>query len=91
MSALTAPGRRLVVCTLLLAGSISAVAQDGDEDVDEIEEIQVTATRRPVEIRDISAALTVVTTEELARASFKRDEADQIIDMIRARLAVLAN
>ena len=34
-----------------------------------IEEIQVTATRRPADIRKVSAALTVVTSDEIARAT----------------------
>jgi outer membrane receptor protein involved in Fe transport len=38
-----------------------------------IEEIQVTATRRPAAVREISAALTVVTGEEIARAKLATD------------------
>ena len=70
MSFLLAPGRRRVACALLLAFTVPAVAQDGD---DELEEIQVTATRRPVEIRDVSAALTFVTAEDIARAKLMTD------------------
>jgi outer membrane receptor protein involved in Fe transport len=38
-----------------------------------IEEIQVTATRRPTEIRDVSAALTVITAEEISRTKLATD------------------
>ncbi|MDG2376427.1 MAG: TonB-dependent receptor plug domain-containing protein, partial [Woeseiaceae bacterium] len=38
-----------------------------------IEEIQVTATRRPAEINEVSAALTVVTTEEISRTKLMTD------------------
>jgi outer membrane receptor protein involved in Fe transport len=38
-----------------------------------IEEIQVTATRRPAAVSEISAALTVVTAEEIARAKLATD------------------
>ena len=39
------------------------------QDIQEpIEEIQVTATRRPAGIREVSAALTVVNSEQIARA-----------------------
>jgi outer membrane receptor protein involved in Fe transport len=40
---------------------------------DAIEEIQVTATRRPAMTREISAALTVLTAEEIARAKLTTD------------------
>jgi outer membrane receptor protein involved in Fe transport len=43
------------------------------QDDDVIEEIQVTATRRPVSISKISAALTVVTSDEIARARLVTD------------------
>ncbi len=38
-----------------------------------IEEIQVTATRRPAKINEVSAALTVVTTEEISRTKLMTD------------------
>lgn len=40
---------------------------------DVIEEIQVTATRRPVQVSEISAALTVISSEEIARAKLMTD------------------
>jgi outer membrane receptor protein involved in Fe transport len=55
---------------VLLVVTMPAVAQDGDE---VIEEIQVTATRRPVEVRDVSAALTVVTSEDINRSKLMTD------------------
>ena len=59
---------RGAMLALLLAVASPLLAQD-----DTIEEIQVTATRRPVDIREISAALTVVTTEEISRAKVMTD------------------
>ncbi|MDH5345842.1 MAG: TonB-dependent receptor [Gammaproteobacteria bacterium] len=38
-----------------------------------IEEIQVTATRRPASVSEISAALTIITTEEIARSKLVTD------------------
>jgi len=45
----------------------------GQTSEDEIEEIQVTATRRPIDIKDVSAALTVVTGEEIYRSKLITD------------------
>jgi len=45
----------------------------GQTSGDEIEEIQVTATRRPIDIKDVSAALTVVTGEEIYRSKLITD------------------
>ncbi len=43
------------------------------QDAEVIEEIQVTATRRPTGVQDVSAALTVVTSEEISRAKLMTD------------------
>jgi outer membrane receptor protein involved in Fe transport len=51
----------------LLVWTLSAAGQET------IEEIQVTATRRPAAVREVSAALTVVTAEEIARAKLATD------------------
>ena len=40
---------------------------------EQIDEIQVTATRRPAEVREVSAALTVLTAEEISRAKLMTD------------------
>jgi len=64
-------GKFLFVCSALMVNVFPAQAQ---VDVgEEIEEIQVTATRRPVSVQDVSAALTVVTTEEITRARLVTD------------------
>jgi len=64
-------GKFLFACGALVAIAFPALAQV--DVTEEIEEIQVTATRRPVSVRNISAALTVVTTEEIARAKLVTD------------------
>ena len=56
-----------VLAAGLLAWTLSAAGQET------IEEIQVTATRRPAALREVSAALTVVTAEEIARAKLVTD------------------
>ena len=65
------PGKFLFACGALMAIAFPAVAQV--DVTDEIEEIQVTATRRPTSVRDVSAALTVISTEEIARAKLVTD------------------
>ena len=55
---------------VLILPSAPLSAQTNGE---EIAEIQVTATRRPADISDVSAALTIVTTEDIARASLTTD------------------
>lgn len=55
----------LIAC---FVATLPAFAQD-----EAIEEIQVTATRRPVEINEVSAALTVVTTDEISRTKLMTD------------------
>jgi len=71
MSVETHPGKLLFACGALMAIAIPALAQV--DVTDEIEEIQVTATRRPTSVRDVSAALTVISTEEIARAKLVTD------------------
>ena len=56
---------------MLLCITVTESLYGQDEEV--IEEIQVTATRRPTGIRDVSAALTVVTSEEISRAKLMTD------------------
>ena len=58
-----------IACALSCACAGSVAAQDDEA----IEEIQVTATRRPADVSDISAALTMVTAEEIARAKLMTD------------------
>ena len=60
------PWPRVLVAGLL----VWALPAAGQET---IEEIQVTATRRPAAVREVSAALTVVTAEEIARAKVATD------------------
>jgi outer membrane receptor protein involved in Fe transport len=56
---------------VLLCITVTESLYGQDEEV--IEEIQVTATRRPTRIQDVSAALTVVTSEEISRAKLMTD------------------
>jgi outer membrane receptor protein involved in Fe transport len=68
----TRPGTHLrrwprVVVAGLLLWTLPAAGQET------IDEIQVTATRRPAAVREVSAALTVVTAEEIARAKLVTD------------------
>ena len=64
-----APGKtRDMFLIAWFVSTLPAFAQD-----EAIEEIQVTATRRPVEINEVSAALTVVTTEEISRTKLMTD------------------
>ncbi|MDH3441842.1 MAG: TonB-dependent receptor plug domain-containing protein, partial [Gammaproteobacteria bacterium] len=57
-----------VALTLTVAAPVFAQAID-----EPIEEIQVTATRRPADISEVSAALTVVTSDEIGRAKLMTD------------------
>ena len=61
---------RFLACVLLCI-TVTESLYGQDEEV--IEEIQVTATRRPTRIQDVSAALTVVTSEEISRAKLMTD------------------
>lgn len=54
-------------------GLVIATSAVGQAVEEQIEEIQVTATRRPADIREVSAALTVVSSEEIARAKLMTD------------------
>lgn len=65
-------GSRLGLLTLpwLLLMADHAAAQDDGE---VIEEIQVTATRRPAELSEVSAALTIITADDIARAKVMTD------------------
>ena len=56
-----------VVAVGLLSCSLEAVGQET------IEEIQVTATRRPEAVRAVSAAVTVLTAEDIERAKLATD------------------
>ena len=48
--------------------------EDNEQSIGEtIDEIQVTATRRPVRVGDVSAALTVISSEEIDRAKLMTD------------------
>ena len=58
-----------VALLLVLLAAISPVFGQGDT----IEEIQVTATRRPVMLYEVSAAVTVITTKEIARTKLVTD------------------
>ena len=58
-----------VALLLVLLAAISPVFGQGDT----IEEIQVTATRRPVMLNEVSAAVTVITTKEIARTKLVTD------------------
>ena len=60
--------RQYALSLAWLAAAFPVFAQD-----EIIEEIQVTATRRPVEVSDVTAALTVVSSEEIARAKLITD------------------
>lgn len=61
---------RFLACVLLcIVVTESLYGQDAEV----IEEIQVTATRRPTGLQDVSAALTVVTSEEISRAKLVTD------------------
>lgn len=53
---------RLCLPVSLLAGAPVAVAQEGDEPIDEI---QVTATRRPAAAGDVTAAVTLVDADDI--------------------------
>lgn len=57
----------IVSCAALSALPAPAVAQDV------VEEVQVTATRRPVDVADVSAALTIVSGEEIASGKLTTD------------------
>ena len=58
-----------VALLLVLLAAMSPVFGQGDT----IEEIQVTATRRPVALNEVSAAVTVITTKEIARTKLVTD------------------
>ena len=51
----------VLICALVPA----AHAQDGEANADRFEEIQVTATRRPVRSGDVSSAVTLLSAEEI--------------------------
>ncbi len=65
------PLPRLAAFVAALTLPAPAVAQDAD--ADGIDEIQVTATRRPVDAGKVSAALTVVTAVEIRAAKLTTD------------------
>ena len=65
------PGSILLAWAVLSATTAPALAQDNG--VETIDEIQVTATRRPVRVGDVSAALTVISSEEIDRAKLMTD------------------
>ena len=58
-------------CLAILPVSVPVLAQD--QDAAEIEEIQVTATRRPAPEMSVSAALTIVTADDINRSKLATD------------------
>ncbi len=63
-------GLALAACSLLLSNAAPVRAQGGD---DEIEEIQVTATRRPARAESVSAALTFIGSDKIQRGKLATD------------------
>ena len=61
--------RRLVLSPFLLAATVPALAQD----IESIDEIQVTATRRPASAEDISAALTLIPNKKIRGSKLPTD------------------
>ena len=61
----------MLAWAVLSANATPALAQNGGEET--IDEIQVTATRRPVSVGDVSAALTLISSEEIDRAKVMTD------------------
>jgi outer membrane receptor protein involved in Fe transport len=58
-----------IVCAGTLVPAEQLVAQDDDT----VEEIQVTATRRPAAVSDVSAALTIITSGEISAGKLMTD------------------
>ena len=65
------PGSVLLAWAVLSATTTPVLAQESDGET--IDEIQVTATRRPVRAGDVSAALTVISSEDIDRAKLMTD------------------
>jgi outer membrane receptor protein involved in Fe transport len=66
--------RCVVTASLAVCGattSVSSSAQNGESIA--IEEIQVTATRRPTEVNDVPAALTIISAEEIRGVKLTTD------------------
>ena len=66
MAAITMASSSVLAVTLTGFLILSMPARAGQQDGSAIEEIQVTATRRAVKAADVSAALTIVSAEEIA-------------------------
>ncbi len=58
---------------LLIAANAAQTADARQADLEPIEEIQVTATRRPVPGSDVSTALTLISSEEIAAGTLVTD------------------
>lgn len=59
--------------SIVCAGTLVPMASPMAQDADVVEEIQVTATRRPVDVSSVSAALTIVTAEEIGAGKLVTD------------------
>jgi outer membrane receptor protein involved in Fe transport len=68
---LTFRSKLACACLVILFVSVPVLAQDANENA--IEEVQVTATRRPVPEMSVSAALTIVTADEISRVKLVTD------------------
>lgn len=66
------PGIATVLTSLLLVGA-SGAAAGAPSSEEPIDEIQVTATRRPVSVSDVSAAVTLIDADELSGAKLVTD------------------
>jgi outer membrane receptor protein involved in Fe transport len=66
--------RQTTIVALGLFGAVTPLPSAAQfSDPEAIEEIQVTATRRPTELRDVSAALSIITSDEIRDVKLTTD------------------
>lgn len=63
----------MIKFTLIITSTFLSVTASFAQSIDTIEEIQVTATRRPVAVGEVSAAITIVSAEDIQKAKLLTD------------------